>query len=396
MIALVAVTWRLWVHLAAGRAVPPPPASMAEFLKSPDHIWSAPPLPGLILAIAHRFAQPENLLIAIELVAVVTVVVLLVRLGSRWLDYRVGLLAAVAWAFCGPAVAVFRVPGSEGWQATLSILCAAAMLRVARRRAPREAWRIGAIAGVLTLFSGGGILWLLASPVWLPVTSRKFRGRQWFVLAGLMLAGWSGVVLPVAARNAVLTGGDPVLPIADGAAHFYVAMTEPGLSSVSPVEARSRATVALEQSGVDPLASEWSRSSRLVGLALAAGGEGYAAAGKRFVALLGGWLPPAEYPEWTLPWWWLVLGAWVGVVALVPGARFLFPLLLGGLVPLLRGMMFGVDSGTVLTATPFICIYAAYGVWRVATARRSSATWLALATVLFLAILLHFGVRGWS
>jgi hypothetical protein len=59
-------------------------------------------------------------------------------------------------------------------------------------------------------------------------------------------------------------------------------------------------------------------------------------------------------------------------------------------------MMFGVDSGTVLTATPFICIYAAYGVWRVATARRSSATWLALATVLFLAILVHFGVRGWS
>jgi hypothetical protein len=131
-------------------------------------------------------------------------------------------------------------------------------------------------------------------------------------------------------------------------------------------------------------------------MALTSGGEGYAVALKRFIALLGGWLPPAEYPAWTLPWWWLVLAAWVGVVALLPGARFLFPLLLGGLVPLLRGMLFGVDSGTVLTATPFISIYAAYGVWRVVTARQSSGTWAALAVVLLLAILVHLGVRGWS
>ena len=122
-LAVVAVGLRLIVHFSSGRAVPAAPVGLGEFLLSPDRVWSSPPLPDLILSVVHRFVDPATILIAIELVAVVTVVGLLVRLGERWLDFRVGLLAAAAWAFCGPAVVVFRVPGSEGWQAALSILC---------------------------------------------------------------------------------------------------------------------------------------------------------------------------------------------------------------------------------------------------------------------------------
>lgn len=396
VVAAIAVVLRLSVHFSSGRAVPAPPAELAEYLTSPAHIWSAPPLPGLILSVAHLFTQPANVLIAIELVAVVTVVGLLVRLGERWLDYRVGLLAALAWAFCGPALSVFRVPGSEGWQAALSILCAAAMLRVARRRAPREAWRIGAAAGTLTLFSGGGILWAVAGAAWLPMTSRKFRGRQWFVLAGLILAGWMAVVAPVAVRNAVLTGGDPVFPLSDGFARFYVAMVEPSLASGPVADARAMSAAALESAGVSPDASEWTRSMKLVGLALDSGASGWSAAWRRFAALLGGWLPEVEQSGTGLPWWWLILAAWVGVVALLPGTRFLLPLLLGGLIPLLRGMFHGVDPGTALSATPFICLYAAYGVWRGVTGRRSPITWIVSAVVLLLALIVHSSVRGWS
>lgn len=395
VVAAIAVAMRLWVHFSSGRAVPAPPAGLSEYLGSADHIWSSPPLPGLILSVAHLWPEPANLLIAIELVAVVTVVGLLVRLGDRWLDYRVGLLAAAAWAFCGPALAVFRVPGSEGWQAALSILCAAAMLRVARRRAPLEAWRIGASAGLLTLFSGGGLLWAIAGAAWLPVTSRKFRGRQWLVLAGMILAGWTAVVAPVVVRNAVLTGGDPVFPIADGAADFYVAMVEPGLSSGSDAEARALADAALAEAGMPADAGEWSRSWKLVGLAFGSGGEGWSAAWRRFAALLGGWLPPGQ-SDLGLSWWWLILAAWVGVVALLPGTRFLAPLLLGGLIPLVRGMLYGVDPGTAVSATPFICLYAGYGVWRVVTGWRSPVTWVATAVVVLVAILVHFSVRGWS
>jgi hypothetical protein len=396
IVAAVAVALRLGVHFSSGRSVPAPPAAFGEYLGSADHIWSAPPLPGLILSVAHLWREPANLLIAIELVAVVTVVGLLVRLGERWLDYRVGLLAAAAWALCGPALAVFRVPGSEGWQAALSILCAAAMLRVARRRAPLESWRIGMSAGVLTLFSGGGVLWAVAGAAWLPVTSRKFRGRQWFVLAGLILAGWMVVVAPVAVRNAVLSGGDPVLPVTDGVERFYVAMVEPTLASGSDAEARILADAALARAGVDAGASAWTRSTKLVSLALDSGGAGWGGAAKRFVALLGGWLPEHESPNPGIAWWWLTLAAWVGVVALLPGTRFLFPLLLGGLIPLLRGMFGGVDPGTALSATPFVCLYAGYGVWRVVTGRRSPVTWIATAIVLLVAALVHASVRGWS
>lgn len=398
-LAAVAVALRLVVHFSSGRAVPEAPAGLEEFLRSAEHVWSSPPLPGLILSIVHRFADPTTILIAIELVAVVTVVGLLVRLGERWLDYRVGLLAAAAWAFCGPAVVVFRVPGSEGWQAALSILCAAAMLRVARRRAPGESWRIGVSAGVLTLFSGGGVLWVIAAMGWLPVTSRKFRGRKWLLLAGMMIVGWTAVVLPVAIRNAVVTGGDPVLPVADEAARFFVAMSEPELASGPREHAIILADAALENAGVDQDASAWSRWTSLIGMGLRSGAHdgaaGWRAMGRRFVALGGGWLPPAESPDWALRWWGLTVLGWMGVVALLPGTRFLFPLLLGGLVPFARGMIYGVDPGTALAATPFICLYAGYGVWRMATGWRSMVTWIVLPLVLAVSLLVHFGVRGW-
>ncbi len=399
-LAAVAVALRLVVHFSSGRAVPAAPAGLGEFFRSADHVWSSPPLPGLILSVVHRFTDPTTILIAIELVAVVTVVGLLVRLGERWLDYRVGLLAAAAWAFCGPAVVVFRVPGSEGWQAALSILCAAAMFRVARRRAPRESWRIGVSAGVLTLFNGGGLLWMIAAMGWLPVTSRKFRGRQWLLLAGLMILGWTAVMLPVAIRNAVVIGGDPVLPVADEAARFFVAMSEPALASGPRDQAIVLADSALANAGVDRDTSAWTRSTNLIGLGFRAGAEdgaaGWRAMGRRLVALAGGWLPPTESPDWALRWWGLTVLGWMGVVALLPGTRFLFPILLGGLVPLIRGMIYGVDPGTALTATPFICLYAGYGVWRVATGWRSMVTWIVLAAVLTIALLVHFSVLGWN
>lgn len=392
VLAAIAVLLRLSVHFASGRAVPAAPAGFREYLTSSDFIWSSPPLPGLLLGLAHLFTDPMTVLIAIELVAVVTVVALTVRLGERWLDYRVGLMAAAAWAFCGPAVGVFRVPGAEGWQAALSILCAAATLRVARRRAPTESWRIGLSAGLLTLFSGGGVLWLAGAAGWLPWTSRKFRGREWLILVGLMLAGWAAVVLPVVIRNAVLTGGEPVLPMAEDAARFYVAMTGPVLAADPDFSAL--ADSALVAHGIRADASEWTRAGRLTALGLASG-PGWGAMGRRLVALVGGWLPPVEDPAWVLPWWWLTLCAWMGVVALIPGIRFNFPLLLGGLVPLLRGMCFGLDPGTALMATPFVCLYAGYGIWRVVTGRRSLITWMVLPVVFLVAVLVHLSVRGW-
>lgn len=396
VLAALAVLLRLSTHLASGRAVPEAAAPPATFALSPDFVWSSPPLPALILSLAHATPWAATVLIGLELLAVVLVVALLVRIGERWLDYRVGLLAAAAWAFCGPAVAVFRVPGSEGWQAALSILCAAAMLRVARRRAPVEAWRIGASAGLLSLFSGGGTVWAVAAAAWLPVTSRKFRGRNWFALAGLILAGWVVVVLPVVVRNAVVTGGEVVLPMADDAARFAVAMRDPDLDAGGRPGDLQAAGAVLDRHGLSSADPAWTRSFRLALDGLAAGPSAWWAVARRGIALVGGWLPRDVAPAWTLPWWVLVVLAWGGTVALVPGTRFLFPLLLGGLVALARGMLYGVDPGTAVAATPFVCLYAAYGIWRGATGWRSAITWAVLPPVLLVALLVHLAVRGWG
>jgi hypothetical protein len=392
-LSAVAVLRRLAVHFSSGSEVPVAPAPLADYLGSPEWVWSFPPLPGLILGLAHASGRPGTVLLGIELLAVITVVVLTVRLGQRWLDYRVGLLAAGAWAFCGPAVAVFRVPGSEGWQAALSVLCAAAMLRVARRRAPAEAWRIGVAAGALSLFSGGGLAWAVAAVVWLPATSRRFRGRAWLLATTMLLTGWAAVVVPVAARNAVLTGGDPILPLAQDAARFHSAMVHPQLDAGSAATLPGPPPGVSGDGGRDP---EWFRSLRLSVEALASGPQGWSVMMRRGLALVGGWLPHESVPAWVLPWPVVAVLGWAGIVALVPGTRFLFPLLFGGLIALLRGMLYGVEPGVVLAATPFVCLYAANGVWRAATGWRSPITWIVLPSVLLAATALHLLVRTWS
>ena len=174
---------------------------------------------------------------------------------------------------------------------------------------------------------------------------------------------------------------------------------EPALASGPREQAVVLGDEALADAGVDRDASAWTRSTTLSGLGLRAGAHdgaaGWRAMGRRLVALAGGWLPPTESPDWALRWWGLTVLGWMGVVALLPGTRFLFPLLLGGLVPLVRGMIYGVDPGTALTATPFICLYAGYGVWRMATGWRSMVTWVVLPVVFAVALLVHFSVRGW-
>jgi hypothetical protein len=313
------------------------------------------------------------------------------------------------WAFCAPALAIFKVPGSEGWQAALAILVAGSMLAVARRRAPEQAWRIGAWAGTLTLFSGGGLLWALGAVAWLPLTSSRFRGWGFARSAALILAGWSVVVLPFAVRNAAVGGGDPQLPGAGDFARLHAAMhagtvAAPGWAPPADGAPRGPRSVAYADSvlganGLPSRTTEWSRSTNLLTLALqeasAREGAGWRAVVRRPVAALGGWAHPEREAVIAIPWAFVVLFAWIGVAALVPGMRQLFPLMLGGFVPLALGAGLGLSTGTMLAASPFVCLYAGYGIWRIWTGRRAMITWVVAPVVLIVAVFLHLAVRFW-
>ena len=410
-VALVLLAWalRVWTHFSAGRPVPEAPTSLRRYLLSADWPWVDPPLPGLLLAIGDVLRTDGLVLLGLELVATAIVVVLLLRLGERWLDFDAAVLGAGLWALCAPAVAVLRVPGSEGWEAAFSIMVASAMLKVARQRAPGMAWRVGASAGLLTLFSGGGILWALASMGWLPLTSNRFRGWGWLRTVGLVAAGWILVVAPVAVRNAAVTG-DPKIPGTGDVARAHAA-ARVGEVAATPLDdfvtappegpisvAYTDSVLAAE--GVPLRTSEWSRATNLLTLTLQEageeGGRGFRATGRRVVAVVGGWRAPDTGEVIAVPWVLVVLLAWVGVVALLPATRQLFPLLVGGIVPLLQASIFGVDQGVVVAGAPFVCLYAGYGAWRIWTGRKWALTWAVAPAVLLLALLLHLLVRGWS
>lgn len=409
---LVLVAWaaRVWTDFASGRDVPDAPAPLGEYLTSRQWPWVDPPLPGLILALGDLVPADGLALLALELVAAAIVVVTLLRLGERWLDFDAAVLGAALWAVCAPALAIFRVPGSEGWQAALAVMVAGAMLTVARRRAPDQAWRIGAWAGVLTLLSGGGLLWSAGAIAWLPLTSSRFRGWGFARSGALILAGWMVVVLPFAVRNAAVFGGDPKLPGAGDVARLHAAMhaatvAAPAWSAPVAPALRGPWSAAYTDSvlaahGLPVRTPEWSRSTNLLTLALqeagARNGAGWQSVVRRPLAALGGWAPHAREPVMALPWFVIVLFAWIGVTALLPGLRQLFPLVLGGLVPLAQGTALGVSTGTLLSASPFVCLYAGYGIWRIWTGRRATITWMVAPVALLLALLAHWAVRSWA
>lgn len=409
-LVLLAGGLRVLTQLRSGESAPDAPVSLPDFLLSPRWPWIDPPLPDLILAISEVLNRQWLFLLVVELVATAIVVITLLRLGERWLDFDAAVLGAGLWAVAAPAVAVFEVPGVEGWQAALAILVAGAMMRTARRREPKLALRIGLYAGLLTLFSGGGLLWAIAAVAWLPATSNRFRRRGFAWTLLWVVVGWTVIVTPVAVRNAVVGNGDPQLPVIGDLARMHAA-ARTGTVAAPPLPAptdsvRARPASAryaervLERDGRSTDANAWSRGTDLVALTLEEatddGGRGWAAALKRFVAAAGGWTPPARFEVLALPWLIVVLFAWCGVVAMLPSARQFFPLLLGGAVPILQGMVLGIDTGTLLAASPFVSLYAGYAMWRVWTGRRWMLTWVVVPAVLAVALAVHFVVRDWS
>lgn len=408
-LVLLAGGLRVLTQLRSGETVPDVPLSLPEFLRSPDWPWVDPPLPYLILGLSEILNRQWLFLLLVELIATAIVVIMLVRLGERWLDFDAAVLGAGVFALAAPAVAVFEVPGVEGWQAALAILVAGAMMRTARRREPKLGIRIGLYAGLLTLFSGGGLLWALAAIAWLPLTSNRFRKSGFFQVAGMIVAGWLIVVVPVMVRNAVVTG-DPKLPIAGEVVRMHAAaaagtvhappLVAPNDSvRIRPASVRA-ADAVLAEAGRPVAANEWTRATNLLTLTFQAaaedGAQGWRAAFRRSVATIGGWVPPQRFEVLAVPWAAVVFLAWCGIVAMLPAARQLFPLLLGGLIPLVQGMVLGVSTGTLLIASPFVCLYAGYALWRLWTGRQWLLTWIVVPVVIGIALIVHLAVRGWA
>ncbi len=400
---LLALTWglRYRVHALAGEAAVVPPLPLRELLLSPQWPWIDPPLPGLVLALAHSTGHATGILLGLELIAATVVVLGILRLGERWLDFDAAVLGAASWAMAAPAVAVFRQPGIEGWIPALAVLLAAAALRVARRRDPRSAWSIGVRAGWLTLFSGGGAAWAVAIVAWLPATSRRFRGREFFRVAGLVALAWTVVVAPVALRNAIVGGGDPQLPLAGAAARLHAAVVQGGIEGARlPAMGPGPATVVWSDSvlvarGLRPQRlREWERAANLMSATLEELGRHprrWLDGPRRVLAGLGGFVPQELGGTVGIPWEWIVVAAWIGGFALLPGIVQFFPLLLGGGLPLLSASLFGLQESVLLAASPFVCLYAGYGIWRLWVGRRSPVTWLAVPLLVGLALFVRWG-----
>lgn len=392
----------------------PHPASQSEptflgFLTAATWDWIGAPLVLMLHALDNSYLGGE---VFGPLVAVVSasVVILLVRAGRRWLDLPSGILAAVLWGITALAIAPPASAAPAVLAGAVSLFYARQLLHFAARRQVEGAFQLGLTLGVLGWLTGLTWLWLVGTLVWLPSLSQHFRGSAWAKVAGLVLAGCLLVLLPVGVRNLVVDD-EFRLPSVEAPAYVLAGAHAPTVAQPFLERAATyhspplRAWVddQLETADLAGATSSLERNAALSTLILRRWGEVpgrvLQTGVRRVVAFLAGWpgtdrMDLAGLP--AVPWAVVSLLSWLGLAALLPSARVFFPLFLGVLIPTLQATAYGLDSGTILLALPFFCLFAGYGLMRLIVARRWVSTWILSLSMLSVAIVAHLGVSTWS
>ena len=184
---------------------------------------------------------------------------LVVLIGRRVFDHRVGLLAGVLMAGYGllifyeglllkPALAIF-------------LLCAALLLLLEAGERGKPGWLVGAgvTLGLASLARGNVLVVLPFLLLW---TALRFpSGRRRLVAVAFVAVGVAVAILPVTGRNMVV-GSDLVLTTYQGGSNFYIG-NHPGATGiyrplvsdreVPPYEEQDAVRLACEGSGVDEL-----------------------------------------------------------------------------------------------------------------------------------------------
>ncbi len=336
-----------------------------------------------------------------------SVFVVLYRVLRSWLDLPTALVASTLWAIVGLAV----VPAPGLWEelvgAALALACAWAAMGLAQRRRPAGSWRLGAILGVLSWFSGLAGVWGLMLLAWLPTVSRRFRGMGALRLGVEM----GGAAILVFALGAILLPWVPGAPSVWPETERVLAglhrddLRAPFEEHQGPAAAAMDAWLGFEfaEAELDPGSSPVTKFLALQTLIWAEVGDHptqiLRSVGRRIAAQWAAW-PQLSSPRPTglllLPWTVVVLGAWFGAAALLPSFGRYAPFFFGVGLPLVQAGICGLSVATLVLALPFYCILAGYGLVRVSVGRASLGTWTLASAILGAAWAAHHWVLPWT
>ncbi|HOX26843.1 MAG TPA: tetratricopeptide repeat protein [Candidatus Krumholzibacteria bacterium] len=170
--------------------------------------WMGPLYPHLLALSYAVFGAGSPALVLGQWLLTLLNVVLVYRLGRRWLGETGALVGAALYAGYGPTVfyAGFRL--METVVTTLTLLVAQQAWRATGRPTGRAWLGLGLLVGATATARGNALMLLPLLPCLLPWRAGAWR-RSWR-LAGALGLGAALAILPVTLRN-LLVGGDLVL-----------------------------------------------------------------------------------------------------------------------------------------------------------------------------------------
>lgn len=147
---------------------------------------------------------------------------------GRFLGLRVGVLAGLMLAFYGPAVFFDGIIQKASLSSSLLCLLVALMAAISSRFDRLAALGLGVTAAALSLTRENALAWLPVLLLWLVLLGRYRQQLPWLRVVGwgaLYIAGLAVVLLPVAGRNAYVTGSWAVSTFQFGP-NFYIGNSE--------------------------------------------------------------------------------------------------------------------------------------------------------------------------
>lgn len=369
---------------------------LTAFITHEPLAWVGSPLFMMLTALEVSLGYEGGLLLLLNSLLSVLLPCAVYRIGLGWLGFPAALLAGIFCALSQQAIlgGLMILPALPF--ALLSLYYVRQLNLVARTREMRPCLHLGAFAGLLSLLSGMGSLWVVVTLAWLPSQSKSFRRKGWLVSGGLFLGGWIAVISPVLLHGAMVQK-DFIVPFANAPYDLYLGTTDASAFQaddddhiVYPAGRHARSISKQEYArGTAAPKHELARGASYLAMSISSFGEDPGGVVskwlRRWGAFFGGAAPgpilqvggnEAMRKVVPLPLGFILVLCWLGTVALLGSFRSFAPLYLGVAIPLIVAVFTGVTGRGQLVALPFLCLLGGYGAARVWLARRWPLTWV--------------------
>ena len=199
-----------------------------------DVFYQAPLYPYFLALVYTLFGEAPMTVRLCQAVIGSLACVWLALAAWRLFSKPAGIAAGLMLAFYAPAIFFDGLIQKSVLDAFLLCLMLAVLSRLVVDPARRQSWLwVGVTLGFLTLTRENAVVFVAAILVWL-IWCQRHLARERLALAGFLLAGLAIVLLPVAARNKIVSG-EFHLTTSQFGPNFYIGNNETSLGTYQPL-----------------------------------------------------------------------------------------------------------------------------------------------------------------